>query len=275
MPELPEVESIKRELNRTILEEKIEDVEIFRGSVIKNTHADYLRAVMAGNSFTWVGRRGKYLLLSLSSGHLLVVHLGMTGQLYWQEAALALKKHSHLVWHLKGGISLIYRDVRRFGKIFLLEDGRTDSIPGLLKMGPEPLDPAFSLADWLALFEGAGSSPIKAKLLDQHFIAGIGNIYADETLYEARINPHRPVKSLTRAEKTALYGAMRRVLKRAIEEGGSSISDYVNARGQKGGFQDSHRVYGKKDQPCPTCKQPLRSSKIVGRTSSYCPFCQL
>lgn len=274
MPELPEVENIRRELDTSLKGKEILFCEVVRGSVIKNTDAAYFEQVMQDNRIEGFGRRGKYLLGRLSSGHTLVVHLGMTGQLYFSDRTEARKKHTHVVWTLEGEEEMRFTDVRRFGGIHLLDTEDTSSISGLKTMGPEPLDESFTLQEFRALFQKKRSGAIKRWLLDQHFIAGIGNIYADESLFAARINPDRDITSLKKAEIDRLYEGIREVLTLAIAEGGSSINDYINARGQKGGFQDSHKVYGKKDVPCEECGTPLSTCKIAGRTTTYCRQCQ-
>ncbi len=274
MPELPEVESIRRQLSATVVERPIRGVSIFRSSMIMNTEAVYFQEIFRENEFRSFDRRGKYLLGYLKTNHLLVVHLGMTGQLYNACEEEPKKNHTHIIWQFSDAMELRYRDVRRFGKVYLLDHTDYTVIPGLSRMGPEPLDEGFHLEQWLDLFYDKQKGPIKRYLLDQHFIAGIGNIYADESLFRAKIDPRREIGSLSRKEKILLYQSIREILSVAIEQGGSSIQDYINARGQKGGFQDSHCVYGKKDMPCVICGQPLRMCKIAGRTTTYCRFCQ-
>lgn len=274
MPELPEVESIRRELDRSLSGKKIALAEVLRASVVKNTEAGYFEQVMRSNAIERFDRRGKYLLGRLESGHTLVVHLGMTGQLYLSDASEVRKKHTHVIWALAGGEEMRFTDVRRFGGIHLLDTEDVSSISALRTMGPEPLDESFTLDKFRALFLKKRSGAIKRWLLDQRFIAGIGNIYADESLFAAGIHPGRDIASISETEIDRLYDAIRSVLKQAIAEGGSSINDYINARGQKGGFQDSHKVYGKKDVPCANCGSPLSSCKIAGRTTTYCRYCQ-
>ena len=274
MPELPEVENIRRELDLSVAGKEIEACKVLRSSVIRNTEACYFEAVMRSNAIERFERRGKYLLGAMRTGHMLVVHLGMTGQLYLSESNQQLKKHTHIIWFLKDQQEMRFTDVRRFGGVYLLDSGDPASIPGLRTMGPEPLAEDFTLTDFQMLFKKKKSGAIKRWLLDQSFIAGIGNIYADESLFAARIHPERSIHTLTKDEVDRLYSAIRDVLNQAIEQGGSSISDYINARGQKGGFQESHKVYGKKDVPCSVCGQPLRGCKVAGRTTTYCCHCQ-
>lgn len=274
MPELPEVENIRRELDASLKNKVVLDCTVLRASVIKNTEASYFKQVMRNNTFEGFSRRGKYLLGSLSTGHMLVVHLGMTGQLYLSDKDTPIKKHTHVIWKLSDGEEFRFTDVRRFGGIHLLDNGDLSCLSGLKKMGPEPLDPSFGPKEFLALFGKKRSGAIKRWLLDQSFIAGIGNIYADESLFAARIYPGRDISTLTEAEIDRLYHSILTVLTQAIAEGGSSINDYINARGQKGGFQESHKVYGKENVPCVLCGTPLSSCKIAGRTTTYCRHCQ-
>jgi formamidopyrimidine-DNA glycosylase len=274
MPELPEVENIRRELDSVLRGKRIAFAEVARTSVVKNTDAGYFEQVMRSNVIDRFDRRGKYLLGRLASGHTLVVHLGMTGQLYLSDAAEVRKKHTHVIWVLADGEEMRFTDVRRFGGIHLLDTDDVSGISGLHTMGPEPLNESFTVEKFRKLFLKKRSGAIKRWLLDQKFIAGIGNIYADESLFAAGIHPERDIASLSDTEIEMLYDSIQKILKQAIAEGGSSINDYINARGQKGGFQDSHKVYGKKDVPCPHCGSPLSSCKIVGRTTTYCRHCQ-
>lgn len=274
MPELPEVENIRRELDNVLKGKKIAFAEVVRASVVKNTDAGYFEQAMRSNVIERFDRRGKYLLGRLASGHTLVVHLGMTGQLYLNDASEVRKKHTHVIWTLMDGEEMRFTDVRRFGGIHLLDNDDVSVISGLRTMGPEPLNESFTLEEFRALFLKKRSGAIKRWLLDQRFIAGIGNIYADESLFAAGIHPERDIASISDIEIERLYDSIQRILLQAISEGGSSINDYINARGQKGGFQDSHKVYGKKEVPCTHCGTPLSSCKIVGRTTTYCRHCQ-
>ncbi len=268
MPELPEVETFARELRPELVGQRITDVEVFWPAIVATHPPDVFAALLRGVHFLNVGRRGKYLLFLLSSGETIVAHLRMTGRFYFASAP-ERAKHVHLLIALANGRWLHYQDVRKFGRLYLEEDPQR--LTG--KLGPEPLDFAWSAeAFWSNLRRHR--KPVKSALLDQNIVAGLGNIYADEALFAAGIDPRRAAKTLTQAEVSRLQAAIRQVLAAAIRARGSSVSDYLPPNGVPGTFQARHQVYRRTDEPCPRCGTPIRRVRIGGRSTHFCPHCQ-
>ncbi|TAN21343.1 MAG: bifunctional DNA-formamidopyrimidine glycosylase/DNA-(apurinic or apyrimidinic site) lyase [Acidobacteria bacterium] len=272
MPELPEVETVARGLRSQILGQRIEDVRLRRASVLRGNPEAF--AGLAGSRIAAIERAGKYLVFSLEGAKLrwqLLFHLGMTGQLVLAapEAPLAAHTHAHL--RLSGGRELRFRDPRRFGKIALAPApaGGGFALELGIAPGAEPLEiaaPAF-----VALFRGR-AAPIKSALMNQKLLRGLGNIYADESLFRAGIHPRARRVSAPRLRRLRL--AIREVLHEAIAAGGSSISDYVDSRGEPGWFHLQHRVYGRTGEPCPGCGRPIRRTVLAGRSAHFCAHCQ-
>ena len=291
MPELPEVEVTRRRLAPILVGRTIASVETTRDSYFFLTKPEALQRRLAGRTVTALNRHGKYLLAELDDGHRLLLHLGMTGQLFSSavtsvrlfsaktrgslppEALREFKAdaHTHLSFHFRdGGPSVLFRDVRKFGKVLLLEAGADD--PRLDKLGVDALS-----ATGKGLFEAARARkvPIKTLLLDQAVIAGIGNIYADEALFLAKVRPRRSARRVTARECDEIVAATKRVMKRSIATGGSSISDYVSPDGSDGGYQNERKVYARKGLPCLVCATPIRRIVIATRSTHYCPECQV
>ena len=272
MPELPEVETVRRSL-RGIIGVRIAAVEVFRPLVICGQRTE--EALLVGAQIGALARRGKELLI-LSDGRAMAVHLGMTGSLrHVLKPALApdskFAKHVHVRWSLADGGVLEFHDPRRFGGIWTFPDSAAARQARWGKLGPDAQHiAAAELYDRLQRTRRA----IKAALLDQHLVAGLGNIYADELLFACRIRPTIPANRLTPAHARQLVTVMRALLRRAIAARGSSVRDYTDARGQAGRFQLRHQVYGRYGQPCRRCKTILRAMRVGGRTSTYCPRCQ-
>jgi len=290
MPELPEVEVTRRRIGKLLVGRKIASVVTTKPSYFFLTSPKKLQQELAGRTVQKLDRHGKYLLARLDSGATLLLHLGMTGQLFGEGArsirllrapdrrskatekprGFSPDEHTHLQLEFKdGGPRVFFRDVRKFGKVLLVAEGRSDA--RLEKLGIDALE-----ADGGQLFEAARARkiPIKSLLLDQAVIAGIGNIYADEALFLAGVSPRRVARRVTLAECVAIVAAAQKVMRRSIQTGGSSISDYVNPDGSDGGYQNERRVYGREDEPCPTCGTPIRRFVIAQRSSHYCPSCQ-
>ena len=270
MPELPEVETIARGLARRISGDVIESVWLgSKPEPLKSPAAEIASALQAKRIST-VRRAGKHIIFDLESARgaattpaQWIVHLGMTGSLLVCAPGLELEKHTHAVLQLASGRELRFVDPRRFGRLSVIENFQAP--------GAEPLQVAFD--DFAAFFRHR-KSPIKSALLNQSLLSGVGNIYADEALFRARIRPRRRAASLTRDELRRLHNALKRVLREAIRLGGSSVSDYVDADGEEGFFQLKHRVYGRQGKPCPVCKTPIKRIVIAGRSSHYCSRCQ-
>lgn len=273
MPELPEVETVRRSLQPILENRKFSGVEVFYGGMIKNVSAEEFSRTCTDKTITAIGRRGKYLLLELAGGYTIVIHLRMTGQLIYTEQAEPLAKHTHLVFHLSGGGELRFIDIRKFGLVFLVSSGNWEGCGGLAKLGLEPLAEEFTLEACCKVLDKQRGD-LKSFLLNQTKIAGIGNIYADEILFAARLHPKKRVEALELGEAAALHSAIVAKLKEAVESRGTSISDYVDGRGEKGGFQKKLQVYSKKDQPCPRCGAKLVRMVAAGRGTVYCPQCQ-
>ncbi|HYQ18133.1 MAG TPA: bifunctional DNA-formamidopyrimidine glycosylase/DNA-(apurinic or apyrimidinic site) lyase [Polyangiaceae bacterium] len=287
MPELPEVEVTRRRISKLLIGRKISGVVTTKPSYFFLTSPRTLKQRLLGRTVRELERHGKYILARLDDDSTLLLHLGMTGQLFGEgarsarlrsKAARSAKstdgfspdEHTHLQLEFTDGKPRVFfRDVRKFGKILLISAGASD--PRLDKLGIDAL-----LAEGEHLFSAARSRsiPIKTLLLDQAVIAGIGNIYADEALFLARVSPERAAKRVDAAACAALVAAAQQVMRRSIETGGSSISDYVNPDGADGGYQNERRVYGREDEPCPRCGTPIRRTVIAGRSSHFCPSCQ-
>ncbi len=271
MPELPEVETVRRDLIRSLAGKRIEQVKILNAGSLKGaTPKGFIREI-SGRSFARFGRRGKYLILHLETGQALVVHLKMTGVLQYQQKGDSLPKTARIIFYFSGGGRLVFSDQRKFGSIELVRDA--DRIPSLQKMGPEPLEKEFTVVALKARL-GNRKRPIKPLLLDQTIVAGLGNIYASEALHRAGILPQRRAGSLTAPEIKKLHRAIVQVLKEAIAARGSSVDTYRDGQGKKGWFQVKHRVYDKQGTKCKRCGGTIVKEIFRGRGTYWCPKCQ-
>ncbi|MGH9466083.1 MAG: bifunctional DNA-formamidopyrimidine glycosylase/DNA-(apurinic or apyrimidinic site) lyase [Terriglobales bacterium] len=275
MPELPEVETVARGLRAVLQDLVLEDVVLYRASMLRGDPAAL--ASLAGARVAKLERAGKCLILTMTRGsrrwHLLF-HLGMTGQLVWLPVDAPMRPHTHAVLCFAGGRELRFRDPRRFGRLALAPapapGAATPYAPELaIPSGVEPLQ--VTAADFVARF-ARRQAPIKSALLNQALLRGIGNIYADESLFRAAIHPRARHVSAPRLRRLRL--ALREVLGEAIAAGGSSISDYVDSRGEPGSFHLRHRVYGREGQPCLRCRHRIRRIVLSGRSAHFCPNCQ-
>jgi formamidopyrimidine-DNA glycosylase len=275
VPELPEVESVRRRIAPFLEGRRFERVEITDGRLTRPFDPDVVARELEGERVATVDRRGKYLIVRFDSGRALLIHLRMTGSLRYQprdEGPLPDDPYRRAVVRLDDGSDVAYRDVRRFGTWLLLEPGEVE--PYLeTRLGPEPLGPAFGPNE-LAERLGARTAPVKAAILDQRTVAGVGNIYADEALWRARVHPLRAAGSLDEAEIRALVDAVRAVLELGIERQGSTLRDYALPDGEAGGMQDEFRVYGRLGEPCERCGTPIERIVVGGRGTWYCPGCQ-
>lgn len=272
MPELPEVETIVRDLRGRLVGRRIERVEVVLPKVVAAPAPEEFVRLVAGRRITGIGRRGKYLLVNLDGGWVLVLHLRMTGQLVYTIDPEPFPKHTHLMLYLDRGL-LRFTDLRQFGRVRLVPEDELDRVPGLRELGVEPLGPKFTEADFVARLRRSRRM-IKPLLLDQTFLAGLGNIYTDEALHRAGIHPERDASGLADGEARALYHAIREVLAEGINFRGTSVQHYVDGAGQPGRFQDILRVYGKQGVPCPACGTPVQRIRCGGRGTHYCPHCQ-
>jgi formamidopyrimidine-DNA glycosylase len=289
MPELPEVETVARGLNKRVAGDRIESVWLgSKPEPLKSPAAEIVRT-LESKRIAAVHRVGKHIVFELEEGGVArtpspakagtktnrrrikeqsanaqwIVHLGMTGRVVVCEPGAESSKHTHAILSLASGRELRFVDPRRFGRLSVTHSFEAP--------GTEPLQ--VDLERFVQLFKGR-KTPIKSALLNQKLLSGVGNIYADESLFRAGIRPRRRAASLTREELRRLYNAVQEVLKEAIDLGGSSISDYVDADGEEGFFQLRHRVYGREGEPCLVCKTPVKRVVLAGRSSHYCPKCQ-
>ncbi|MCR3923060.1 MAG: bifunctional DNA-formamidopyrimidine glycosylase/DNA-(apurinic or apyrimidinic site) lyase [Firmicutes bacterium] len=273
MPELPEVETIRRGLANVLPGRVFARVDVYYGGSVKQPAVAEFTQTIPGQRVSSVGRRGKYLQIFLENGLVLVVHLRMTGKLLFSPTPIELDKHTHLVFTFTDGACLTFNDVRKFGTVYLLPPHRMCEIKGLACLGPEPLSADFCLEYMKAKMTKRKTS-IKALLLNQEFVAGLGNIYADEALHRAGIKPDRAVISLTSQEREILYHAVCEVLHEAINWRGTTMSDYRDASGSYGQFQNRLRVYQRHGKPCLYCGERIERIVVAGRGTHYCPACQ-
>ena len=273
MPELPEVETVRRRIAPLVEGTTIASAEIVDPRLTRPVSPSLVADALVGERIAAVERRGKYLLWRLESGRTLVVHLRMTGSLlHFPAGDLPADAHRRATLALDTGAAVGYRDVRRFGTWELLDDGHLR--PYLAsRLGPEPLAPSFTSAR-LARIVAGRRAPIKAVLLDQRRIAGIGNIYAGEALWRARIHPRRPAGELDAPEIAHLHRAVRAALRRGVELNGSTLRDYVTPDGEGGGMQHEFHVYGRLGDPCDRCGRPIERIVVGGRGTWLCSRCQ-
>jgi len=268
MPELPEVETVTNEIRPYVLGRRIKNVEVFWTGTIKcNTVPEFVNGLV-GHTVTEVSRRGKFIVWQLSGGKRLLTHLKMTGALIAQEADTPPPPYNRVEITLDNGLKVYFRDPRKFGRMRVVDHDAT-----LDELGPEPLEPEFT-SDVLASILKKRKSPIKPTLLDQTLIAGIGNMYADEALFEAKIHPLRAADSLSPAEYKRIHEAIQHVLTAAIESKGASIANYVRPGGELGHAHFAFKVAHRRGENCPRCGTPLERIVVRGRGTYLCPHCQ-
>ncbi|MBI5649405.1 MAG: DNA-formamidopyrimidine glycosylase [Chloroflexi bacterium] len=268
MPELPEVETVVRDLRPRVIGKTIVRAQVNWARTIATPRAREFVAQIRGHKIIKITRRGKYLIFHLSRGKFLLAHLRMTGAFYVEKPNTPRDKHHHVVLALSNGRELRFRDPRKFGRMWLVDDPAR--VVG--KLGPEA--PEISIKDFHARFE-TRRGHLKPLLLDQTFLAGLGNIYVDESLWYARLHPLRAAESLTRVERARLHRAMQQILKRAIAVGGTSIDVmYKRVNGKSGGFQESLRAFDREERPCRRCGTPIVKTVVVQRGTHFCPTCQ-
>lgn len=287
MPELPEVETVRRGLASLIVGKvvKTETHDTERG--FPNAPHDVARFLI-GASVTAIRRRAKVLMIDLSTGYSLLVHLKMTGQLVFvgktrfgaghPSDSLVNElpdKSTRVILTFDDGTKLFFNDQRKFGWMRLMPTIEIPNISFMQKVGPEPLSLDFSANDFIQRLSRRPKTNIKAALLDQSVVAGIGNIYADESLWGAKIHPKRLVSSLTEAEMTLLYSEVRAVMNLAIDKGGSSNRNYINAEGKKGSYMDFAKAFRREGLPCPRCEATIEKLRVAGRGTHICPMCQV
>jgi formamidopyrimidine-DNA glycosylase len=276
MPELPEVESLRRILARSAIGRTVV-AAVVKEPRLRRTVAPELAVTIAGRTIEAIGRRAKYLLIEMSGDHLMMVHLGMSGSLTHRRAdfdGLSFDaRHDHVEFTLDDGTRLVYNDPRRFGMIVLVARDGLAARPELKGLGPEPLSREFS-AGYLAKKARGKQVAIKNLIMDQRIVAGIGNIYASEILFRAGVRPTRRAGRVTAAEPAKIAAATRVILRAAIGSNGTTFRSYRDSRGQPGRFAALLRVYGREGEPCYTCKSPIKNVVVGQRASFYCPKCQ-
>ena len=282
MPELPEVETVRRGLLPVMQGFLIESAQVNRPDLRWPFPPD-MAARLTGARVLALRRRSKYLLADLSTGETLLIHLGMSGRMLISGAALGVfhhnhpapEKHDHVLLHIETGTRITFNDARRFGAMDLLPTATADAHPLLANLGPEPLGNAFN-ESYLKAQLNNRNTPVKSALLDQHVVAGLGNIYVCEVLHRARLNPTLKARDLTTPQTASLVPLIRSVLTEAIEAGGSSLRDYRQTDGELGYFQHRFAVYGREGAPCltPACQGHIARIPQSGRSTFYCPACQ-
>lgn len=271
MPELPEVETVRRGLEKLILGKKILNIDIRYPKMIKTDLHEFQKE-MPGQVIQSMGRRGKYLLFYLSD-KVLISHLRMEGKYFYYPDQVPERKHAHVLIHFEDGETLVYEDVRKFGTMELLAPELLEAYFISKKLGPEPTEKDFDLGSFkLALKKS--KKPIKSHLLDQTLVAGLGNIYVDEVLWRAKVHPARISQSLSSQEARKVHDETINVLGQAVEKGGSTIRTYTNAFGEDGTMQEFHQVYDKTGQACSRCGAIIEKIQLGGRGTHFCPKCQ-
>ncbi|MCM3572158.1 DNA-formamidopyrimidine glycosylase [Mesobacillus subterraneus] len=273
MPELPEVETVRRTLEVLTIGKEIKEVSVFWPKIIKRPNeVEQFNDALLGQTIKEVGRRGKFLIF-YTEYFALVSHLRMEGKYGVFNTDEPVDKHTHVIFHFTDGTELRYKDVRKFGTMHLYEKGKEFETQPLADLGPEPFSDDFSV-EWLSEKLKRTNRKIKPALLDQKILVGLGNIYVDEALFRAKIHPERIANTLTPDEEAVLYKEIVSTLSEAVEKGGSTIRSYVNSQGQIGMFQLQLYAYGRKGEPCKVCGTPLEKTVVGGRGTHYCPSCQ-
>lgn len=272
MPEMPEVEQVRKTLTPHIKGRTITNIDIYLDRLIQHPSPTEFIKGLVGKTILDVGRKGKYLVLQTAANQQLIVHLRMTGALIAQPSTAAEPKYAKIKFELTDGVTMWFTDIRTFGTLYLLTDGDA-YIEGYETLGPEPLSAGFTAA-YLTPLAAKSRKPIKTLILDQKVIAGLGNIYADECLALARILPTRIANTLTEEEIARLCEAINAVIAQGIRNRGTTFRDYKDGEGNKGDNQNHLLVYSRNGHPCKTCGTTLVQIKVGGRGSVYCPNCQ-
>ena len=273
MPELPEVEVLRRSLEPLLVGRRIEGLRVRNPALREPVDRTRLGRLVRGRRVAGLRRRAKYLLIDLERASTLVVHLGMSGRLTRLPAAAPIQPHEHVSFRLAGGHRLAFRDARRFGLVFALPTARLAGDRHFANLGLEPLADELSgrsLADLARRRRG----PVKTFLMDGRLLVGVGNIYASEALHRAAVHPRRSVARVAARTWERLAAAVQSTLRQAIAEGGTTLNDFADGQGNSGYFQVSLRVYGRAGEPCPRCGRAIRRIVMGGRSTFYCPGCQ-
>ncbi|MBL1224988.1 DNA-formamidopyrimidine glycosylase [Enterococcus sp. BWR-S5] len=273
MPELPEVETVRKGLEKLVVGKEIAAVEVLWGRIIEQPEKELFELSLVGQTIEKMERRGKFLIFKLTDFDM-VSHLRMEGKYEFHESKNdPVMKHTHVRFAFTDDTELRYLDVRKFGRMVLVEKDTSNDYKGILSLGPEPVPEKFLLKPFQAGLKKHHKA-IKPLLLDQKLVTGLGNIYVDEALWEAKIHPEQPANTLTKKETELLYQAIIDVLARAVEAGGTTIRSYLNALGEAGKFQISLHAYGQTGEPCLRCGTPIQKIKVAQRGTHFCPNCQ-
>ena len=273
MPELPEVETVRRGLEKTVVGHRIMGADVLLPKAVRPLSLQQFAETVRGRFIERIDRRGKYLLIFLSGSWCLVAHLRMTGRFAYVPHNAPIHGHTRVILHLDRDMDLRFMDMRTFGGIQAIPAEELKTLPGLASLGPEPLSADFNRAEMASRATGRTRS-IKAFLLDQRTTAGIGNIYADESLFLAGIHPERSAGSLTGSEWEALCQAVRTTMAAGIAHRGTSVQNYQNLDGRPGTYQDRLQVYQKTGEACPRCGNAIEKKRVAGRGTHFCPICQ-
>ncbi len=273
MPEMPEVETIRRTLSGRVEGRKIARVDIGLSRLIKWPTAAEFQAMITEREIVRLDRRGKYLLFYLDNQLVFIIHLRMTGRIYYVTPGTAFDKFTHIVFRFDNGDALVYADPRTLGTLYLMPQNELWRIAGLATMGPEPLSDEFT-QEYFADMLSKRQATIKSILLNQKLIGGLGNIYVDEALAIAGIDPERRANSINKTEVKYLFQAVNQVIADGIAHGGTTFRDYRDGRGQSGSHQHHLQVYGRANQPCQRCGAIIARKEVAGRGTHYCPNCQ-
>lgn len=271
MPEIAEVETVRNVLKSKILNKKIKNVQVLYSKMLDNTESDF-KNILIGNSFKDILRKGKWLIFELNDYYLLS-HLRMEGKYFIKNSNDDIVKHEHIIISFDDNTDLRYHDTRKFGRMKLVLKNDLNNTEEIKKQGKEPFDDSLN-SRYLKEKFSSKRIPIKTALLDQEIISGLGNIYADEVLYEAKINPLREAKSLTTIECNNIIKSSKEIISKAILEGGTTIKSYTSSLGVYGNYQNYLKAHKKEGQPCIRCGNPIKRIKVNGRSTYFCEFCQ-
>lgn len=274
MPELPEVQTVVTGLNNILKNKKIINTYIYDDTVIGYPEKGDFIKKSNGKTIKSLSRKGKYIIINFKQPpERLVVHLRMSGQLLYKKREANRQKHTHVVFEFNDNTDLRFNNVRKFGRLYLIDDQNLDKAGNLENLGVEPLSDKFTLELFKEILKNR-TGMIKPLLMNQEIIAGIGNIYADEALFLSQIRPDKKANKLSEKEIEDLYHKIRKILKKGIKMGGTSVSDYVNALGKAGQFQNELNVYKKEGKKCNYCDEKIVKKKVSGRVARFCPNCQ-
>jgi len=277
MPELPEVETIRSQLQKLIVGKKIKEVDVNLPKMVKLS-LEQFRKIVIGAMIKRVGRRAKILIFELANGWSLLIHLKMSGRLIFRKKNEKLQpedeKWNHLIYYFSDGSRLFHNDLRQFGYVKVIKTEQLEEFFKKEKLGPEPLDKNFTLAEFSAILKKKPKAKIKQFLLDQQNIAGIGNIYSDEILFFSGVHPLKKVSDLKSFEIKKIFEGIKKILPKAVNLKGSSVDEYLDALGREGGYVPELKVYGREGEKCKKCGAAIRRLKIGGRSAHFCPKCQ-